>query len=182
MTSSVKRTNVRWRKTSVCSLLDWIRCGPRPFPTPHSGIAGSALQPSSEFCGKGGTPQDQWRVLPNGGRGHPTGSNQGSKQTDPSSCLVLAADDPERDLAVVGAAAGRHRPERAQQLVGDGDVGLLLLQPVVVAPRERQEPLPEVGVVLDQSDRGLIGDQAQDLAAAAVDASGRIGLAGAAPV
>src|SRR5437773_6298059 len=76
MISSVKRTDVWWmdQRSVACSLPDGNRCRPRPFPTPHSGIAGSALQPSFEFCGKGGTPQDQSRVLPNGARGRPTGS------------------------------------------------------------------------------------------------------------
>src|SRR5215831_17713805 len=181
MISSVKRTDVWWLdKVSARSLPGWNRCRPWPFPTPHSGIAGSALQPSFEFCGKGGTPQDQARVLPNGRRGRPTGSNRGSEQAGWSSRWRLRADDPEGDLAVVRAATGGQRPEDAQELVGDGDIGLALLQPVVLALGEGEEALAEVGVVQDQADGGLVGEQAQDLAAAAVDAAGRVGLAGAA--
>ena len=181
MISSIKRTDV-WRLDGMpaCSLPDGNRCRPWPFPTPHSGIAGSAHQPSFEFCGKGGTPQDQTRVLPNGDRGRPTGSNQGSERAGSSSGAHLAANEPERDPAVVGAAAGGHRPEGAQELVGDRHVGLPLLQPVVLALSEGEEALPEVGVVVDQADGGLVGEQAQGLAAAAVDAAGRVGLARAA--
>ncbi len=45
---------------------------------------------------------------------------------------------------------------------------------------EGVEALPEVRVVQDQADGGLVGEQAQGLAAAAVDAAGRVGLAGTA--
>src|SRR5690242_10287802 len=180
MISSVNRSNVlRLYEAWACSLPGWSRCRPWPFPTPHSGIAGSALQPSFEFCGKGGTPQDQSRVLPNERRGRPTGSNQGSERAGSSSCSYLAASEPERDLAVVGAAAGGHGPEGAEELVGDRDIGLPLLQSVVLALGEREEALTEVGMVEDQADGGLIGEQAQDLAAAAMDAAGGRGLAGA---
>src|SRR6266508_2154883 len=34
---------------------------PVPFPTPHSQVAGSSLQPTYELFGKGGTPQNQLR-------------------------------------------------------------------------------------------------------------------------
>jgi len=131
------------------SLPDRNRCRPQPFPTPQSGIAGSALQPSFEFCGKGGTPQDQSRVLPNGAWGRPAGSNPGSERAGSSSRPCLTANDPERDLAVVEAAGGGHRPEDAQELVGDRHVGLPLLHPVALARGEDEEALSEVGVVGD---------------------------------
>lgn len=140
--------------------------GPVPIPAPHSQVAGSALQPTYELLGKGGTPQNQSRVVPDGARGRPAQPSHLSGGLG--------------ELALVGLAADGQRPEGAQELVGDSDVGLLFLERVVLAPGECQKAGFEVRVVTDQTDGSRVGEQAEHWPAAAMDAAGGLLLGGAA--
>src|SRR2546426_3496077 len=152
--------------SSFVLLRDQAGQGPVPFPAPHSQVAGSALQPTYELWGKGGTPQNQARDVPHGRRGRPVqaGGHSGGLGR----------------LAAVGLPADSEHPERAQELVGDRDVGLLLLERSVVTLGQGQKAGLEIGVVEDERGRGLVGEEAEQGSPTAVDAAGGLLLAGVA--
>jgi len=109
---------------------------------------GSAPQPACELDGVGGDAPDQSRVLPHGHGGSP--ADPVRPDATSSGGEWHRSHLPPRDGGLVALASDRHRPERPEELVGDGHerlLGLEAVRPLTVG--EFEVSGAELGLVAD---------------------------------